>query len=309
MPRSAPMEASKPSRIFPFAVAAALALLLSAPEGHAADKPAARLGAGLAGLSVGDMTDAMNLANPFNGGVDPVALPGDSRLVVFSYSRDQIFRVLSAPLKMTTIEFPDDEQIVGEPAWGESVRWDYETDGANHLYVKPQAAGLVNTLSVNTNKRSYEFTLVSSPLGGIFYQKVRFRIPTSIAAKVKARNEAKADAGEEARPVGGEERNADAAVGVSPEKLNFEYSISGSASFRPDTAFDDGKSLWLRLPTGAAQNWPVALAKDGSDYVVVNAIRRGGYLVVQRLADTIVLRSGNDEVRVERSRGRILGLF
>jgi hypothetical protein len=41
-------------------------------------------------------------------------------VVVFTYSRDQIFRVLSAPLKITTIEFPDDEQIVGDPAWGET---------------------------------------------------------------------------------------------------------------------------------------------------------------------------------------------
>jgi type IV secretion system protein VirB9 len=44
--------------------------------------------------------------------------------------------------------------------------------------------------------------------------------------------------------------------------------------------------------------------------VVVNAIRRGGYLVVQRLADTVVmLRSGDDEVKIERGRRRILGLF
>ncbi|WP_423200739.1 TrbG/VirB9 family P-type conjugative transfer protein [Cupriavidus sp. H19C3] len=301
------MEA-KSSRILPYALAVLLAFALSAPDGYAADKLPGRTGAGLGGLSVGDMSDAMNPANPFNGGVDPVALPGDSRLVVFTYNRDQIFRVLSAPLKMTTIEFPDDEQIVGEPAWGESVRWDYETDGANHLYVKPQAAGLVNTLSVNTTRRSYEFTLVSSPLGGIFYQKVRFRIPTSIAAKVKARNDAKADAGDARSGDAADERNAEA-IGVSPEKLNFEYSISGSADFKPETAFDDGKALWLRLPAGASQNWPVALVKDGSDYVVVNALRRGGYLVVQRLADTVVLRSGRDEVRVERGRGRILGLF
>jgi len=302
------MEATKPSRILPLAIAAALAMILSVPDGHAADKQLTRLGAGLANLGVGGIGDAMNPGNPFNGGVDPVALPGDSRLVVFSYSRDQIFRVLSAPLKMTTIEFPDDEQIVGEPAWGESVRWDYETDGANHLYVKPQAPGLVNTLSVNTTKRSYEFTLVSSPLGGIFYQKVRFRIPVSIAAKVKARNEAKADAVDDQRVPDAEGRSPDA-VGVSPEKLNFEYSISGNAGFRPETAFDDGKSLWLRMPAGASQNWPVALMKDGSDFVVVNAIRRGGYLVVQRLSETIVLRSGKDEVRIERGRGRILGLF
>lgn len=288
------------------ALAAALvALSIAVPHAHAADKPQRRPGAGVAGLGIGDLSDAMNPANPFNGGVDPIALPGDSRLVVFTYSRDQIFRVLSAPLKMTTIEFPDDEQIVGEPAWGESVRWDYETDGQNHLYVKPQAAGLVNTLSVNTNKRSYEFTLVSSPLGGIFYQKVRFRIPTSFAAKVKARNEARADSAE-GLSVDAGGRNADV-VAVAPEQLNFEYSISGSASFRPDTVFDDGKAIWLRIPKSA--DWPVALVKDGSDFVVVNFIRRGEFLVVQRLAETVALRSGSEEVKIERGRRRILGLF
>ncbi|MFS8931428.1 TrbG/VirB9 family P-type conjugative transfer protein [Cupriavidus taiwanensis] len=285
--------------------AAVLALSFAVTETHAADKPMRRPGAGVAALGIGDISDAMNPANPFNGGVDPIALPGDSRLVVFTYNRDQIFRILSAPLKMTTIEFPDDEQIVGEPAWGESVRWDYETDGLNHLYVKPQAAGLVNTLSVNTNKRSYEFTLVSSPLGGIFYQKVRFRIPTSFAAKAKARSESRAD-GAEALSADAGGRSTDA-VAVAPEQLNFDYSISGSASFRPDTVFDDGKAIWLRIPKAA--DWPVALVKDGSDFVVVNFIRRGEFLVVQRLAETIALRSGSDEVKIERGRRRILGLF
>ncbi|SPS02319.1 type IV secretion system, conjugation protein [Cupriavidus taiwanensis] len=303
-----PMEARTPSRVFPLVIALGLALLLSIPDGHAADKTGRRPGAGIAGLGIGDLSDAMNPANPFNGGVDPIALPGDSRLVVFTYSRDQIFRVLSAPLKVTTIEFPDDEQIVGDPAWGENVRWDYDTDGANHLYVKPQAAGLVNTLSVNTNKRSYEFTLVSSPLGGIFYQKVRFRIPTSISAKVKARNDSRGEQADNAKATEGDSRNVDA-VAVPPDQLNFEYAISGSASFKPETAFDDGKALWLRLPAAALQSWPVALVKDGSDFVVVNQIRRGGYLVVQRLADTVVLRSGDDEVRIERGRRRVLGLF
>ncbi|TDF64892.1 TrbG/VirB9 family P-type conjugative transfer protein [Cupriavidus sp. L7L] len=302
------MEARTPSRLLPLAIALGLSLLLSIPDGNAAEKTGRRLGAGVAGLGIGDLSDAMNPANPFNGGVEPIALPGDSRLVVFTYNRDQIFRVLSAPLKVTTIEFPDDEQIVGDPAWGENVRWDYDTDGANHLYVKPQAPGLVNTLSVNTNKRSYEFTLVSSPLGGIFYQKVRFRIPTSISAKVKARNGARGEQGDDARSAGTEARNPDA-VAVAPDQLNFEYSISGTASFKPETAFDDGKALWLRLSAAALQSWPVALVKDGSDFVVVNQIRRGGYLVVQRLADTVVLRSGDDEIKIERGRRRVLGLF
>ncbi|MBB6592740.1 TrbG/VirB9 family P-type conjugative transfer protein [Ralstonia solanacearum] len=265
----------------------------------AADRPQKRAESVIPPLNLGSMADAMNPMNPFNGGAEPLAMPGDSRLVVFTYSRDQIFRVLTAPLKGTTIEFPDDEQIASEPAWGDSLRWESSTDNGNHLYIKPHAAGLVNTLSVTTNKRTYEFTLVSSPLGGIFYQKVRFRIPEAVLPKIKARADG------EAREPG--ERPANT-VGVSPDKLNFDYSTSGSADFKPDAVFDDGKFIWMRMPATASE-WPVALVKDGSDYVVANFIRRGDYLVLQRLADVVALRSGSTEVTVRRGRGRFLGLF
>jgi len=294
------MSQSLRSKLSVVGLAAVLCLMLSAGPGFSADKPSRKAPPPLPMLGIGDMADAMNPMNPFNGGVEPMALPGDSRLVVFPYSGDQIFRVLTAPLKVTTIEFAADEQIVGEPAWGENVRWSFETDGANHLYVKPSGAGLVNTLSVNTNKRSYEFTLVSSPLGGIFYQKVRFRVQQPFGAKAKAR----ADQGPEAGEAGAATPDA---VAVSPDKMNFDYHVSGSANFKPETVFDDGKAIWMRMPKSA--DWPVALVKDGSDYVVANFIRRGDFLVLQRMAEEVALRSGDTEVTVQRGRRRFLGLF
>ncbi|GLC91967.1 putative conjugal transfer protein TrbG [Cupriavidus sp. TA19] len=281
-------------------LATALCLILSAGPGFSADKPSRKAPPPLPTLGIGDMSDAMNPMNPFNGGIEPVALPGDSRLVVFPYNADQIFRVLTAPLKVTTIEFAADEQIIGEPAWGDNIRWVFETDGANHLYVKPTAPALVNTLSVNTNKRSYEFTLVSSPLGGIFYQKVRFRVQQPFSAKVKGRADQSRDVSEASVATSD-------AVAVSPDKLNFDYEVSGSASFKPETVFDDGKAIWMRMPKSA--DWPVPLVKDGSDYVVANFIRRGDFLVLQRMADAVALRSGDTEVTVQRGRRRFLGLF
>lgn len=277
----------------------ALCLILSAGPGFSADKPS-RKAPPMPTLGIGDMADAINPMNPFNGGVEPVALPGDSRLVVFPYSADQIFRVLTAPLKVTTIEVGADEQIVGEPAWGDNIRWSFETDGANHLYVKPSGPGLVNTLSVNTNKRSYEFTLVSSPLGGIFYQKVRFRVQQPFGAKAKART----DQSQDERAAGVATPDA---IAVTPDKLNFDYDVSGKATFKPETVFDDGKAIWMRIPKSA--DWPVPLVKDGSDYVVANFIRRGDFLVLQRLADIVALRSGDTEVTVQRGRRRFLGVF
>jgi hypothetical protein len=39
-------------------------------------------------------------------------------------------------------------------------------------------------MSIMTNQREYDLTVVSSPLGGLFYQSVRFRYPQSLMAKV-----------------------------------------------------------------------------------------------------------------------------
>jgi type IV secretion system protein TrbG len=79
----------------------------------------------------------VNPNGQYNGGVDPVTMPDDARMAVFTYSRDQIFRVITAPLKVTTIEFEKGEQLSSDPAMGDSIRWIVDTDGANHVYVKP----------------------------------------------------------------------------------------------------------------------------------------------------------------------------
>jgi len=302
---------AQPMRNLLTTLAAAIlaAVTISTPV-FAADKPAQRAAPIFPKLGIGDLSDAMNPMNPFNGGVEPMAMPGDSRLVVFTYNPDQIYKVLSAPLKTTTIEFPPGETLASEPALGESVRWNMETDGANHIYVRPHASGLVNTLSVNTTKRSYEFTLVSSPLGGIFYQKVRFQVPESLMTKVKARADLVEKGGDDAGRAEGLPADAQSGrsdMAVSPDKLNFDYSVGGRADFKPENVFDDGRAVWMRIPKSA--DWPIALVKDGKDYVVTNFIRRGDFLVVQRLADIIMLRSGDAEVTVQRGKRGFLGLF
>jgi len=64
----------------------------------------------------------------------------------------------------------------------------------------------------------------------------------------------------------------------------------------------------MRMPA-KAQEWPVPFILDHGDRVVANFIRRGDFLVLQRLADEIVLRSGKDEVTVTRGRRRLFGVF
>ncbi|MGF6293309.1 TrbG/VirB9 family P-type conjugative transfer protein [Paraburkholderia youngii] len=247
--------------------------------------------------------DPMSPVNPYNAGTDPITMPGDARMAVFSYSRDQIYRIMTAPLKTTTIELARGEVLATEPALGDSIQWVVDTDGSNHVFIKPVKPGLVNTLHLTTNQREYDMTLVSSPMGGLFYQTVRFNYPGSLMAKVRAREDGNADTTDAGQ--GGPNANGSGPLGVSPDKLNFDYTVSGSAPFRPETVFDDGKSVWLRLPANAP--FAVPIVKDHGDNVSPNFIRRGQYIVVQEVPDEIVLRAANDQVTIRRGRPGIFG--
>jgi type IV secretion system protein VirB9 len=244
--------------------------------------------------------DPMSPINPFNGGADPLTMPSDARIGVFPYSRDQIYRVLTAPLKLTTIELEKGEKLIADPAMGDSVQWEIDDDKMNHVSIKPHKADLVNTLHLTTNLREYDFTLIASPAGGMFYQTVRFQYPRAPIARVSARENASGN---------GDRGGADSgSISVAPDKLNWDYSVDGRAEFTPETVFDDGHAVWMRMPA-KAQEWPVPFILDHGDRVVANFIRRGDFLVLQRLADEIVLRSSKEEVTVTRGRRRMFGVF
>jgi type IV secretion system protein TrbG len=243
--------------------------------------------------------DPMSPVNPFNGGAEPLTMPSDARIGVFPYSRDQIFRVLTAPLKLTTIELEKGEKLIADPAMGDSIQWEIDDDKMNHVFIKPHKADLVNTLHLTTNKREYDLTLIASPAGGFFYQTVRFQYPRAPMVREGVRDESP----------GAASRGGDAGgVSVAPDKLNWDYTVDGRAEFTPEVVFDDGHALWMRMPA-KAQSWPVPFINDHGDRVVGNFIRRGDFLVLQRLADEVVLQSGKEEVTVTRGRRRIFGVF
>lgn len=277
----------------------ALATLVLTPATAQAKRPA-DIGAFNAASVAGD---PMSPVNPFNSGADPLTMPGDARIGVFPYSRDQIFRVLTAPLKLTTIELEPGEKLITDPAMGDSIQWEVDDDKMNHVFIKPHKADLVNTLHLTTNRREYDFTLISSPAGGFFYQTVRFQYPHAPAARVNAR-----DDGPGAGERQGDRGSDSGSISVTPDKLNWDYTVDGSADFKPEVVFDDGHSVWMRMPV-KAQTWPVPMYKDHGDRLVGNFIRRGDFLVFQRLADEIVLVSGKDEVTVTCGRRRVFGVF
>lgn len=175
----------------------------------------------------------------------------------------------------------------------------------NHVFIKPHKANLANTLHLTTNRREYDFTLIASPAGGMFYQSVRSQYPHAPMARVSVRGDTTGNSATSNDSRGTADSGS---ISVAPDKLNWDYSVDGRADFTPETVFDDGHAVWMRMHA-KAQEWPVPFILDHGDRVVANFIRRGDFLVLQRLADEIVLRSGKDEVTVTRGRRCLFGVF
>ena len=86
--------------------------------------------------------------------------------------------------------------------------------------------------------------------------------------------------------------------GTPVANLNYEYEIKGEAPFKPKIVFDDGKFTWILLNKNA-QEVPALFLKDGNGrFELVNYIRDGNYLQVQRTFAVAVLKLGSEEVEI-----------
>ncbi|HEX7325384.1 MAG TPA: TrbG/VirB9 family P-type conjugative transfer protein [Rhodanobacteraceae bacterium] len=99
--------------------------------------------------------------------------------------------------------------------------------------------------------------------------------------------------------------SASAAGGASAEPYglyggtpNFNYTISGSAPFRPLAVWDNGQFTWIQLPNNAPL--PAVFADDSNGLAIVNYTvhDHGTEILVNRLMRKFVLRVGKTVVTV-----------
>lgn len=249
------------------------------------------------------MIAALALApSPGRPEAQPMPLPTDNRLVVFSYDANQTYPILTLPGTVTDIQLHEDERLT-HAAIGDSVQWQTSAAG-NHFFVKPVKHDIFTSLTLVTDKRAYQISLIASPKGGKWYQRVSWRYPELVVA---AEQEEKKKAEREAREA--ERLEAlKASEPLDPSSLNFDYRISGEESIRPSLVMDDGARTWIRMPKGT-QELPALFVYEGDKATLTNFSVRGDYLVVQRTAGKFLLRLGNREAVIERTSKGLFSLF
>lgn len=233
---------------------------------------------------------------------EPMPLPTDNRLVVFSYDPNQTYPILTLPGTVTDIQLHEDERLA-HAAIGDSVQWQTSAAG-NHFFVKPIKHDIFTSLTLVTDRRAYQISLIASPAGGKWYQRVSWRYPELIRAE-EARKEAQANAQkQEAERL----EALKASEPMDPSTLNFDYRVSGDDALQPSLVMDDGSRTWIRLPKGL-QELPALFVYEGDKAALTNFSVRGDYLVVQRTAQKFLLRSGKREAVIERAPKGLFSLF
>ncbi|MFK4259229.1 P-type conjugative transfer protein TrbG [Agrobacterium tumefaciens] len=237
----------------------------------------------------------MGISTQWRGNRGLVTKGADGK-VIFLYGEVQP-SVVCSPLQVCDIELQGGE-VVRDVLVGDTVRWKVEpaTSGAAggqaiHLIVKPSEPGLVTSMVVTTSRRTYHIQLKSHATQ--YMARVGFEYPEDVSAKL-----ADINARLEASTIPG--------AGVPAEQLNFSYSVSGSAGWRPTRVYSDGQKTYIQFPRSiSGQDAPVLFVVSGGQNRIVNYRMKSNMMVVDYNIDRAVLISGvgRKQQKVKISRG------
>ncbi len=217
--------------------------------------------------------------------------------------------VVCAPLQVCNLALQPGE-IVNNVNLGDSIRWKITPSlsgnggtQTTHLIIKPTDAGLVSSLDVETNRRTYAVKLVSTQ--SEWMPLVAFNYPDDAQTQWAAYQQSVAfGAGATTLPTGENTANLQFLC-INPS--------SGGPGWTPIRAYTDGAKTYIEFPSSISyQAAPalVALANDGSWFSaataqIVNYRVTGARYVVDAVLDRAALISGvgGDQQRVVLSRG------
>lgn len=243
-----------------------------------------------------------------------VATPliGDSRLVQFNFDEDNTFLVLAKPKAVTHIQFAADETIQSVAA-GDTAQWELSpTKNRKNIFIKPKYEGIETSMTILTDKRTYQFVLRSTGDGKKWYQRISWIYQSNMVLE----SDVQLDQGQpspstpQASVAGTASAGAPASVAhggdaldnLKPDALRFNYEITGDAPFKPTTVFDDGKFTYLRMPQDTQELPALFAVLEDSEFALVNYVIKGDYLVAQRLLSEAVLKLGKREIRITKTK-------
>ncbi|MFZ4541904.1 MAG: P-type conjugative transfer protein VirB9 [Rickettsiales bacterium] len=207
----------------------------------------------------------------------------DSRIRTVRYSPNEVFQFIGHYTYQSAIEFETDEKIMTVSV-GDSLAWMINPAG-NRLFLKPIEQNALTNMTVITDKRTYLFELHAEETKDIRDKDMvfsyRFIYPQADVSAVDfSQSESMPDP------------EADA------DKLNFNYTIRGSAVIEPVRIFDNGEFTYFEFKDKNAEVPAFFRVDSTGSEELINFRKRGNYIVVERVASRFTLRRGADIICV-----------
>jgi type IV secretion system protein TrbG len=237
-------------------------------------------------------------------GADPS--PGANGTIQFVFGASQP-TIVCAVLHVCDIALQAGERISGVNM-GDTARWLLEpavtgqgSTETQHLIVKPLAVNLNTNVVVTTDRRAYNLRLRSHR--SEYMAQVTFVYPDSALEKWNHRQQLS----QETR-----EKQTIPETGEYLGNLNFAYTVSGEAPWKPVRVYNDGVKTIIQMPDSLPQNEAPSLLAlreqrglfANDDAVLINYRLQSNRYIVDGLPDKLILVAGvgqdQDKITIER---------
>lgn len=241
-------------------------------------------------------------------GQAPILERSDTTLFPFGESQPV---VQCSPLRACDIELQAGEIVTGV-ALGDTERWvtsPLESGAPEaptpHVLVKPKDYDLTTNLIVGTDRRTYHLTLVSPSkkdveAGAAFVRRAAFYYPQDFVEQWELDQSRQRRAAARRDALVTEELD-----GVSLTTLDFSYAVGrkGNVSWIPETVFDDGEHVYIRLPAAVrSSDLPSLLVEiDGGGMALANYRVNDRWFIVDGLFNRADLVAGVGKQRKQIS--------
>ena len=210
--------------------------------------------------------------------------------------------VICATLQVTDITLQPGEKVNSVHA-GDSARWIIEpaVTGAGenlvqHIIVKPMEAGLETSLIVATDRRMYHMQLKSHRTQ--YMARVSFIYPEELQARFDVVTEKKQ---KEVK------MNTIPATGEYLGNLDFDYTISGDAAWKPLRVYNDGIKTIIEMPRAMSQTEaPTFLALQAGQELMVNYRLQSNRFIIDSLFEQgmLIAGVGSKQTKITIKRGK-----
>jgi len=197
--------------------------------------------------------------------------------------------VVCAPLKTCDIQLQPGERVTKKGVHiGDPVRWDVSPalsgegdQQITHLIVKPSDVGISTTLVVATDRRTYHIALAARKTD--WTPAVSFDYPEQVQSEWDSYYAKQAK----------ETSQKTLGNGLSIDRLDFNYRISGDAPFKPVRVYNNGIKTIIEMPAAVnARELPTLMVVNAGDKEVVNYRYHDNKFIVDQLAAEIILVTG-----------------